>query len=112
MEDTKNTQIEKEKSQGWRTGLFIGTGIISIVYAQAICPFVIILPLYQHMYEYWVTMPKDLADIPLFMAKWMSNNIATIPCYAIGQVYSISFLIEIIFMIVGLASKKSETKRK
>ena len=112
MEETKNSQIGNGKPQGWRTGLVIGTGIISIVYAQMVCPYALILPLFPHMYEYWITMPDDISGILLFMTKWMTNSIATLPVYAIGQVYSITFLFEIIFMIVGSLSKKIETKRK
>lgn len=112
MEETKNTQIGNEKKQGWRTGLVIGAGIVSIVYAQMICPYAYIVPLLPHMYEYWDTMPNDIAGILLFMTKWMTNSIATLPCYAIGQVYSITFLFEIIFMIVGACSKKTEKKGK
>ena len=112
MEENTNTQIENGKPQGWRIGLVIATGIISIIYAQMICPNIIIMPLFPHMYEYMASMPTDPKGIIIFMGEWMANSIATIPSYIVGQVYSITFFVEIILMIVGASSKNIETKRK
>ena len=71
------------------------------------------VPLYSHMYEVFPQISSNsVATVLSFLYKWLGNGLATIPCAAFGQVFSTAFLVEIILIIVGVSSKKRETKCK
>ena len=113
MEETERMQIGNEKNRGLRIGLVIAAGIISTLYAYIVCPASFIIPLIPHMFEYVSGIPADVdTDIFLYMIKWLTNGFAALPCSFVSQIYSTAFLLEIIFLVLGLIKKEPKIKSK
>lgn len=114
MDNSAIIKTKSEKPQAWRIGLVIVTGFLSTMFAQTICPVFIYIALFPHIFEHMDSLAasNSVMSIILFGIKWLANGVVTMPCYALGQICSIACLLEIIFIIVGVASKKLENKCK
>lgn len=115
MDNPEIIKTKSDKPQAWRIGLVIVTGIFSTLFVQTICPAFIYIALFPHMFEYMAGMSVSSLSVISFIQfgfKWLANGVVALPCYGLGQICSTFCLLEIIFIIIGAVSKKTENKSK
>ena len=108
----ENNQTLNNKSQLGKIIFALALAIISFMYLQVVVPYVLFVAAIPNLFLLQDRLQGEIKDVIITQWQWMSNGFVFMPSSFIGSITRYLCIGGGIVILVGLCSKKDDTKRK